>query len=302
MINQSKSRQVFMETKDAAKRLIVEVLTAQGFQSQLDQYSVESEIGEGSCNPVYLAHHKLTGEKVAIKSMDMAIYQRLSREQRISEAEAMLRCSDSQHVLKLIESFTMDDKVYLVTKFAAGGDLLSYLDKEGSMSLPEDQARAIVGQIASGVRDMHSNNIVHRDLKHLNIFLSGSEDTPRVKIGDFGFATDLRKESTITKLAGTAVYMAPEILRNEPSDYKVDVWSLGVIMHTLLVSNLPFSGADREEVVQKTLNEELSYDDSTWEAVSAEAKDLVSRMLVKDAQARLSIEQVLSHPWLAGSN
>ena len=137
-------------------------------------------IGEGSCNPVYLCHHNLTGAKVAIKVMETIKYQRLSYENQISEGQAMTLCQGNPNILKLIEEFQVSDRSFIVTKFCDGGDLINYLNAQDSEQLPESHAHRIFLQIANGVSKIHEAGIVHRDLKHLNIFFSDNSATPKV--------------------------------------------------------------------------------------------------------------------------
>lgn len=96
---------------------------------------------------------------------------------------------------------------------------------------------------------MHKAKIVHRDVKHLNIFIKDVDASATIKIGDFGMASKLEKDQSIDKVAGTIAFMAPEVVENKPSDFKADVWSLGIILHHLVSSKLPFSGVDRESTV-----------------------------------------------------
>ena len=103
----------------------------------------------------------------------------------------MSLCQDSNYVVNFIEQFVINDKIYIVTKFVKGGDLLEYLSALNVNRLPEHQSLVIFKQIAEGVRDIHEAGIVHRDLKYKNIFVSNTTEAPRVKIGDFGFACRL---------------------------------------------------------------------------------------------------------------
>ena len=100
----------------------------------------------------------------------------------------MTLCQRSKNVVKFIEEFSISGDTYIVTKYAQGGDLLNYLSTQGTDRLPEEQARKIMIQICKGVSIIHGAGIVHRDLKHLNIFLSDITESPKVKIGDFGLA------------------------------------------------------------------------------------------------------------------
>ena len=124
----------------------------------------------------------------------------------------MQLCKQSPYIIPFIDELEVEDNVYLVTKYARGGNLLNYLNARGITRLPENLALMIFMQIAHGLYDIHSSNVVHRDLKHLNIFLSNNSDHPTVKIGDFGMACMLNEDECIRKIAGTVGFMAPEVL------------------------------------------------------------------------------------------
>lgn len=165
----------------------------------------------------------------------------------------MTMCSPSKNLVALVESFEHEGQVFIVTKYAKGGNLLSYLNDKGLDCLEEARAKHVIRQIAQGVADMHSNGFVHRDLKHLNIFMGDSSATPKVKVGDLGLTCRLGQDEMIVKRAGTIAFMAPEIVKDEPSDFKADVWSLGVITYALICSLVPFNGATKEETSAKIL-------------------------------------------------
>ena len=132
---------------------------------------------------------------VAIKTIKTHTYKRLAREQNVSEADVHYTlCRQSDHMLKFVEAFTEGNLTYIVTKFARGGDLLNHLSRRDDPCLSEDEARRMFVQIVRGVRDMHDNGFVHRDLKHLNIFVSGNTANSKVRIGDFGLTVKLTSE------------------------------------------------------------------------------------------------------------
>ena len=94
--------------------------------------------------------------------------------------------------------------------------------------------------------------------------------------------------------------MPPEVLRNEPIDFKIDVWSLGVILHTLISSYLPFLGENRDAITRAILEDDVDLTtEPIWEGISDECKQLISQMLTKDRSHRLSIDQVLAHAWFS---
>ena len=197
-MSRTKSRVLYFPTRESRQTAIDIVLRQQGFDSQLDQYHLISEIEEGCSNPVHIARHKLSDMKVAIKAIPAKKYLRLQQENMIDEGAAMDLCRDSENVIGLVEKFKMDGNVYIVTKYAAGGDLLSYCMKQAERTdsdglwFTEDTIKHIFGQIAHGLYEMHQVGLVHRDLKLLNIFLSDNAERPRVKIGDLGLAAYLK--------------------------------------------------------------------------------------------------------------
>ena len=156
--------------------------------------------------------------------------------------------------------------------------------------LPEDWTKRIVKQIAAGLEHIHGNNIVHRDMKHMNIFFSNDSMNPRVKIADFGLASRLSDNHPfVTKRLGTVGFMAPEVALEQPSEYKADVWSLGVIVFALISSKVPFQGVDHEDTLEKIINDELEFSQDVWADISDECKDLLTQMLEKDTERRYTI-------------
>lgn len=138
------------------------------------------------------------------------------------------------------------------------------------------------------MRDIHAQGIAHRDIKHLNVLIYLYEEMPVAKLTDFGMAAKLKAGDTITKVAGTIGFMAPEVVQDKPSDFKADVWSLGVMLFALICSGVPFPGRDRASTAALIVNSELAFNNSIWETVSDDCKDLITQMLVKDPESRLT--------------
>ena len=124
----NKSRQIVFETRKIRNLAIGAILTAQGFSSQLDQYEIVKPLSSDSSNPVWAGVHKLSKQQVAIKAVEEVKYERLTNENQISEVQAMAACESNKNILNLYDSFKQGGKVYIVTKFARGGDLLHYLN------------------------------------------------------------------------------------------------------------------------------------------------------------------------------
>ena len=168
---EGKARSVFFETRQERKTALLEIIAAQGFENQLDQYYIFESLSDCSSNPVNLAVHKNTGVKVAIKTILSKTYLRLAKENGISEASAMGLCKKSKYIAKLVEEFMIADKSYIVTKYVESGDLLTYLESKGVDRLPEAEVRDLFKQIATAVAACHEVNVSHRDIKHLNVLI-----------------------------------------------------------------------------------------------------------------------------------
>ena len=162
----------------------------------------------------------------------------------------MEMCRDSDRVVSLVEKFRLKKWFYIVSKYVSGGNLMDYCLRHGGdghgeaheqPSLSEDRIHYIFSQIAHGLHDMHKIGLIHRDLKHDNIFLSDNSKKPRIKIGDLGLTAYLKPDEVLIKFAGTKAFMAPEVLLDQPAGFYNDIYSLGVILYTLVANSLPFS-------------------------------------------------------------
>lgn len=203
---------------------------------------------------------------------------------------------DHPNILRLIKHYDEDDKVFLVTELCEGGDLFNRISERDYFT--ESDAQHVVRAIASALQLLHAKKVVHRDLKPENILLLNKEENSPLRVADFGFARIVGEDLLKTRL-GSPNYMAPEILRKEPYDFKVDVWSLGVIMYILLCGYPPFAGDGMPEMFEMIKEGKFEFHPEYWENVSSEAKDLIANMLVLDASKRFTIEQCLAHPFMS---
>ena len=160
-------------------------------------------------------------------------------------------------------------------------------------------AASIVKQVVEGVSYLHENGVAHRDLKPENL-LVGGENEEEIKISDFGLskAFGAGAAARLETSCGTPDYVAPEVLRGEVYDQSVDLWSVGVITYILLCGFPPFWGESQGELFDKILAADYEFPSPEWDAVSADAKDFISKLLVKDNHARLTAPQCLKHEWL----
>ena len=214
------------------------------------KYKVTNKIGEGSYGAVYLAYNLFTKQKVAIKRIVK------SEENKIDELELkneinILKKLDHPNILKIMEFYSSEHSYYIITDYCANGELYDQIRYKYN----ENQLAVLFYQIFSGLAYLHSNNIVHRDLKLENIVITEIENDKKtndryfwVKIIDFGTAKFFDKNKKEKIVVGSSYYIAPEVLKKNYNE-KCDTWSVGVILYMLIVGRAPFDGKDDEEII-----------------------------------------------------
>ena len=162
----------------------------------------------------------------------------------------------------------------------------------------EKEARDVCEILFKSIGYIHERSIAHRDLKPENLLLLSEDDDSQVKIADFGFAKKCLSPNSLTTQCGTPGYVAPEILEGVAYDTKSDMWSLGVIIYILLGGYPPFIEQNQRELFRKIRRGQYEFHEEYWGSVSADAKDLISKLLTVDPAKRLSAEEALKHKWM----
>lgn len=199
------------------------------------------------------------------------------------------------HLTNIIDLIEDDNYYYVVTELTKGGLLFDRLRQVKSFS--ECQAACVVHQIMLGLNYLHQQNIIHRDLKPENIELVSSDPQNfNIKISDLGFAQKFEQDSEITRVMGTPLYMAPELVCHQPYGEKVDVWSLGIIVHQLLCGKTPFDGKSLKRIKHNICNRDVNFENLG--EFTDDAKDFIKCCLEKDQNIRPTIAELLSHPWI----
>ncbi|KAL0488749.1 hypothetical protein AKO1_015830 [Acrasis kona] len=200
---------------------------------------------------------------------------------------------DSQYLIGVKEVIedSIKQKIYIVFEYAKGGDLLSFIENQNKLS--EDVAKRYFVQIVRGLSLLHNSGICHRDLKPENILLY--ENT--IKITDFGFCGMFKKNNPMfNSLCGTENYVAPEVLEQE-AEYdgiKSDVWSLGCILFTMASGLFAFDDESHPKLIKSIIDVDYKMPNH----FSPLLKDLLSSVLVKDPNQRLSLDDILTHGWV----
>ncbi|KAL0276155.1 UNVERIFIED_CONTAM: hypothetical protein PYX00_003784 [Menopon gallinae] len=260
-----------------------------------DEYEIREEIGRGSYSVCRKCLHRTTRLEYAVKIIDK------SKRDCQEEVEILLRLGHHPNIVTLRDVYEDDRHVYLVMVLLRGGELLERLLRYRAFS--EREAAHVMFVVISTVQFLHQNGIVHRDLKPSNLLYATEEGgAETLTLCDFGFAKQLRAENGLLMTpCYTANFAAPEVLKRQGYDAACDIWSLGIILFTLLAGHSPFaSGPDDtpREILRRISTGKLDLDSGNWANVSAEGKDLVRKMLCEDPQRRPTASQLLQSPWL----
>lgn len=204
-----------------------------------------------------------------------------------------LKSLDHPAILKIFEVFEDSKRVYIVSELVTGGELFDQIIKKSQFS--EGEAANVIQQVLEATQFCHSNNIVHRDLKPENLLLE-EKDSTNIKVIDFGTSQEFDPDSPMNQTFGTAYYIAPEVLKQK-YDEKCDIWSIGVIMYILLTGRPPFDGQSDNQIIKKVEKGKFPTRIPEYQSLSADAKDLITKLLDMSPAKRLSASEALQHEW-----
>uniref|UniRef100_A0A6Q2YKU4 MAP/microtubule affinity-regulating kinase 3 n=1 Tax=Esox lucius TaxID=8010 RepID=A0A6Q2YKU4_ESOLU len=258
-------------------------------QPHIGNYRLLKTIGKGNFAKVKLARHLLTGREVAVKIIDKTQLNPTSLQKLFREVRIM-KILNHPNIVKLFEVIETEKTLYLIMEYASGGEVFDYLVAHGRMK--EKEARAKFRQIVSAVQYCHQKRIVHRDLKAENLLLDADMN---IKIADFGFSNEFTLGSKLDTFCGSPPYAAPELFQGKKYDGpEVDVWSLGVILYTLVSGSLPFDGQNLKELRERVLRGKYRIPFY----MSTDCENLLKKLLVLNPGKRGSLEQIMRDRWM----
>ena len=258
-----------------------------------DLYAIGKPLSQGSEGEVCLAFRRSDGFPFAVKVMDRAAAYCYEDQIRVMQG------LDHASIVKMVDWFSDEQTVYVVMELVQGGDMLERILKDSRLSEPS--AAAAFRQVLLAVEHMHSKGLAHNDIKLENLLVDGDD----VKLCDFGACRPIDQETCYSSFNRTLAYTPPEVLEGrDRSAGSGDMWSLGVLLYTMLAGYTPFGqtpSSSTHKVMKKILKGRVQFFDDSFNTVSAEAIDLISQLLQKDPSKRMTLCEALCHPWLAAN-
>ncbi|KAL2514988.1 Serine/threonine-protein kinase Aurora-3 [Forsythia ovata] len=258
-------------------------------QWSITDFEIGKPLGKGKFGRVYLAREIKSKYIVALKVIfkeQIEKYRLHHQLRREMEIQTSLR---HPNVLRLHGWFHDAERIFFILEYAHGGELYKELRKSGHLS--ERQAATYIASLTQALAYCHEKHVIHRDIKPENLLL---DHEGQLKIADFGWS--VQSKSKRHTMCGTLDYLAPEMVENKAHDYAVDNWTLGVLCYEFLYGAPPFEAESQKDTFRRIMKVDLNFPSTPH--VSADAKNLISQLLVKDSAKRLSLQKITEHPWI----
>lgn len=261
---------------------------------KIGKYELGKTLGTGNFSKVKYAVDPTDGKEWAIKIIDKNQLVRERMEEQLKREISVMKRLRQPNIIELHEVMQTSNHIYLVMELVTGGELFEKIARERRFS--EEMARSYFHQLICGIHYCHKINVAHRDLKPENLLLDANGT---LKISDFGLSNIQRPSpgagsTMLQTVCGTPNYVAPEVLREQGYDgLKADIWSCGVVLYVMLAGYLPFDDENVNALFTKI--ERGEYRMARY--FTAEAKDLIGKMLTVDPEERIALQGIIDHPW-----
>ena len=245
-------------------------------------------IGKGGFGEVWKVNHKKTGDVYVIKVLDK---ESLKAQNLISQLNLEIQImykAHHPHLMQLINHYEDDDNFFMIMPYASRGQLYTLLRK--STRFDQKTTAQFLRETISAVKYLHEHNVIHRDIKPENILL---DHNYRVKLSDFGWSNFCEENEKRKTFCGTPEYLSPEMVKKLPHDYRVDIWSLGVLLFECLAGYPPFTGQSEEELFKNIRQLKIHWPID----FPPLAKNLVMKILKLNPKERPSLDEILKHSW-----
>ena len=297
-------KQFYHKDQEEIQNWIKHLREVLSYKDFFEFYRLGDTIGKGEYGVIKTGFDKKSNEKVAIKILNKAKIKKQDQLILIRTEIAIMKLSKHPNIIKFIANYENSEYIFIVMELVKSGNLNQYLEKN-KHNINEKMAANMCYQIANALIYLHKYGIIHRDLKPDNILLKITnskgdliKESTEVILMDFGLSKILGNSETTKEGYGTIAYIAPEVLMRRPYNYKVDIWSLGIIIYHILSGEIPFMFKCQNLGVMllRICKEDIKFS-KKFENISSDAIDLIKRCLQKNADKRISIEEVVNHNW-----
>ena len=249
----------------------------------INEYAIKETIGKGAFSKVKLGINKLTGEKVAIKIIDKKKLKINSENKRIEREINIIKKLNHINIVKIVQIKEDMNNIYIIMEYIENNLFYYILNKK---YLSEQESSFYFFQLISGIDFIHSQGIVHRDLKPENILITKNKI---LKIIDFGLSNYFSKGNLLSTLCGSPSYTAPEvILGNKYDGFASDIWTIGIILYTMICGHLPFEEYDNKILFKKIIKCKIEYP----KYIPNNIKNLLQKILVANPDKRINIKEI----------
>ena len=284
VLNQVKNR--FLSIPESASK---------GYEPEpkISDFELIKDLGAGSFGRVYLVSHKKTKCQYALKAIDKKNKSNIEEKPYFRrEIEIMYRIHHP-NVVKLYGHFEDNNYCYFIMEYIPRGNIYSLIPKHGKKKQSNQLIASIIKDVAKSVYFLHKMNppIIHRDIKPENVLM---DENYNIKLTDFGWSNYLDNEEKRSTVCGTPIYLAPEMINRKGHDERVDIWCIGVLLFELSTGRVPFQGNNIDVLKYNIRNMKISWPSD----IDREAKDLISKILKYNPNDRLTVEEILRHPFI----
>ncbi|XP_028926892.1 aurora kinase A isoform X1 [Ornithorhynchus anatinus] len=261
-------------------------------QWSLDDFDIGRPLGKGKFGNVYLAREKQSKFILALKVLFKGQLEKAGVEHQLRREVEIQSHLRHPNILRLYGYFHDATRVYLILEYAPRGEVYRELQKFSKFD--EQRTATYITELADALSYCHSKKVIHRDIKPENLLLGSDGE---LKIADFGWSVHA-PSSRRTTLCGTLDYLPPEMIEGRMHDEKVDLWSLGVLCYEFLVGKPPFEAETYQETYRSISKVEYKFPGFVTDG----AKDLISKLLKHNPYQRLTLKEVLEHPWITANS
>ena len=293
--NQNNKKLILNPVKNRFLPLSASVSLGLEPEPKITDFKIKREIGSGSFGRVYLATHLKTKVDYAVKVIDKRNKTNIEGKPYFQREIEIMSKIRHPNCVRLFGNFEDENFCYFVMEFIPCGNLYTLMSANRNTGLNIYLVASILRDLASAIYYLHNMNppIIHRDIKPENILLTSNS---KIKLTDFGWSNyiDFEGEQRLT-LCGTPIYLAPEMIQNTGHDKHVDIWCLGVLLFELLTGTPPFIGQNRILLMKNIINVNIIWPSPPRLPIDPDAKDLISKILKKRPNERISLENMIKH-------